>query len=124
MDNDLKKILAEDNDGLLTYEYIVNNVDCDVETMSKLIENLKMIDRSGQFSASAARYLNAVGCDNSRQLIDDLVENVIERDREHRYLGDLLPDLGGNDCLERSEELCRSDRNFRRIFQRLYPKGF
>ena len=58
--NQILKNLENDFDGMSTYEYIVNNVDTCSECMSDLVENLKRVDSTGQFLASAARFLNAV----------------------------------------------------------------
>lgn len=124
MTDELNKIFSEDTDGLLTYEYLANNCESSADQLECIIDNLVKVDRYGQFSASAARYLNAIDPAGYAPHIATLVDNVIERDREHNYLGSLLPDLWGADFLERAEELSATDRTFRRIYQRLYPKGF
>ena len=55
------KILRGDSDGLLTYEYLANHIgECGPEEINALIENMVRIDLSGQFMASAARYLHAI----------------------------------------------------------------
>jgi len=124
MTEDLKKLFAADSDGLLTYEYMANNVGACDKDMDSLVDNLRTADRSGQFAASAARFLNAIDQKKYKRHIDALVEHVIDTDREHRYLADLLPDIWGKDYPDKAESLVQSDRNFRRIYQRLYPKGF
>lgn len=124
MTDELNQILNNDEDGLLIYQYIANNVDCSAEDMALLIENLKRVDRKGQFSASAARYLNTIGDDALKPVIDELIDHVIDADRERRYIAELLPDIYGADYVERAEELSLADRNFRRMYKRVYPSGF
>ena len=60
IDVDIKNKLEKDPDGLLTYEYIANNVDSCDEDMDFLVANMIKVDLSGQFVASAARYLYAI----------------------------------------------------------------
>ncbi|MBD5203817.1 MAG: hypothetical protein HDS82_02950 [Bacteroidales bacterium] len=115
------KHLADDTDGMATYEWIVNHSDSCGEEMSYLIDNLKRCDGSGQFLASSARFLNAVDAEKFSRWIPLLVEGVIEKDREHRYLMSLLEALWGEDYMERAETLKETDNNFRRIYKRVYP---
>lgn len=115
------KHLADDPDGMATYEWIVNHSDSCGEEMSYLIDNLKRCDGSGQFLASSARFLNAVDAEKFSRWIPLLVEGVIEKDREHRYLMSLLEALWGEDYMERAETLKETDDNFRRIYKRVYP---
>ncbi len=123
MDDRIKKRLAADPDGMQTYEYIANNIgSCDCE-MPFLVENMVKADKTGQFLASAAKYLYAIDRDKNAPYIDKLIEAVIDRDREHRYLMNLLLGIWGEDYASRAEELCKSDNNFRRIHKRLFPKG-
>ena len=120
-DNDIKK-LRLDPDGLLTYEYLANHIgECGPEEIDVLIENMERVDLSGQFLASAARYLNAIDPDGYQPAIRTLVAGAIDKDREHRYLPDLMQGLYGNDYKDRLNELCASDDNFRRMYKRLYP---
>lgn len=123
MDQDLKKELSKDPDGLLTYEYIANNIDTCHEIIDELVDNMIMVDRNGQFLVSAARYLNAIDCDFYSSSISRLIAAAIEKDREHRYIGDLLQGIWGADYASRVEELKSADNNFRRIYKRLYPSG-
>lgn len=117
------KDLAADPDGLLTYEYIVNHIgNCD-DIMGDLVGNLIGVDASGQFTVSAARYLHAVDADAYRPHVDRLIAAAIERDREHRYIGDLLTAIWGDGYINRADELSAADNNFRRIFKRLYPSS-
>ncbi|MBR6747112.1 MAG: hypothetical protein IKL83_07025 [Muribaculaceae bacterium] len=117
------KELEKDVDGLLTYEYIANNIGMIDEDIDWLTDNLIKVDGSGQFLVSAARYLNAVDKEHFSATIDKMVSAAIDRDRERAYIGYLLQSLYGDDYLERAEELRLSDNNFRRIYKRLYPKG-
>lgn len=120
MDTDIKKRLMADTDGLLTYEYIANHIDtCTAETMEFLVDNMISVDKSGQFIASAARYLSAIDPVAFKPSISKLVAAVIEKDREHRYLADLIRGVYGEDYAMRADELRATDDNFRRIEKRL-----
>ena len=123
MEESTIKELEKDVDGLLTYEYIANNIGVIDEEIDWLADNLIKVDGSGQFLVSAARYLNAVDKEHFSVTIDKMVSAAIDRDRERAYIGYLLQSLYGDDYLERAEELRLSDNNFRRIYKRLYPKG-
>ncbi len=57
---DTLKFLEVDPDGMMTYDYIVNNVDTCIDRMDELVDCLLRADKSGQFLASSARFLNAV----------------------------------------------------------------
>ena len=57
MDNHIKKILDDDTNGLLTYEYIANNMGTVDADLPALVDNMIMKDRTGQFVVSTARYL-------------------------------------------------------------------
>ena len=92
MDEDILKKLKKDEDGLLTYEYIANN-------------------------------LNAIDKKKYASGIDTLVKAAIERDREHKYIPDLLSSLWGADYNMHVDELNAKDDNFRRIYKRVYQKG-
>ena len=117
-----KKRLEKDSNGLLTYEYIANNIDSCFEDMDWLVANMIAVDLSGQFVASAARYLYAIDAEGYKEFISQLIAAVIEKDREHRYLPDLIQGIWGDDYAQRVEELSKDD-NFRRIYKRLYPSG-
>lgn len=120
-DHDIKH-LQSDPDGLLTYEYLANHIgECEPAVLDFLIENMTTVDLSGQFLASAARYLNAIDHEGFSESIKRLVAAAIDRDREHRYLPDLMQGLYGADYRERAAALSASDDNFRRIYKRLYP---
>lgn len=117
-----KKRLEKDSNGLLTYEYIANNIDSCFEDMDWLVANMIAVDLSGQFVASAARYLYAIDAEGYKEFISQLIAAVIEKDREHRYLPDLIQGIWGDDYAQHVEELSTDD-NFRRIYKRLYPSG-
>lgn len=119
-DND-KKILAADTDGLKSYEFIANHIEEEIQDIDEAIDNMCRADLNGQFLASASRYLHAIDPEKFDSQIQKLVAATIERDREHRYLGDLLQGLYGPTYEERAAELIDSDNNFRRIYKRLYP---
>ena len=119
--NQLEKILENDEDGMGTYEYIVNNVDTCETVLPELIENLKRVDRTGQFLASTARFLNAVDCEAFSSYLPPLIAGAIGKDRERRYIGSLLEAIWGHDYMERASELRLTDDNFRRIYKRIYP---
>ena len=116
------KTLRRDTDGLLTYEYLANHIgECEPEDIDTLIENMEHVDLTGQFLASAARYLHAIDPEDYAPAIRTLVAYAINKDREHKYLPDLLHALYGPDCIKNAESLIASDDNFRRIYKRLYP---
>lgn len=119
--SEILKNLAGDQDGMATYDYIVNNVDSCIDSMPELLENLRRVDISGQFLASTARFLCAVDRDKFAGWIQPLVEGAIEKDRERRYIGALLQAIWGTDYKERADELKASDDTFRRIYKRVYP---
>ena len=117
------KELEKDTDGLMTYEYIANNIAVIDDDIDWLTDNLIRVDSNGQFLVSAARYLNAVDKEHFAATIDKMVSAAIDRDRERAYIGQLLQSLYGDDYMERAEELRLTDNNFRRIYKRIYPKG-
>ncbi|MCM1377449.1 MAG: hypothetical protein NC097_06620 [Clostridium sp.] len=116
--------LEADADGMATYEYIVNHVDSCLEDMPDLIDNLRRIDRSGQFLASSARFLCAIDRDKFAAYIEPLIEGAIEKDRERKYISSLLEAIWGKDYQQRVVELKAADDNFRRIYKRIYPSGY
>lgn len=104
-----------------TYEYLVNNeLEC-LPHMDAVVENLKKVDKNGQFLASSARFLHAVDAETFGPWIQRLIEGAIDKDRERKYIGSLLEAIWGHDYRERREELEKSDDNFRRIYKRLFP---
>lgn len=118
---EIESLKLADTDGLHIYEYIANNIgNCD-EDLTALAEALREIDLTGQFTASAARFLHAI---DSRQYADAvrlLVAATIDRDRERSYLPELMQCIYGPDCEARAAELSATDNNFRRMYKRIYP---
>ena len=123
MDDSLKKQLCKDETGLTTYEYIANNIDTIDDDLPELVANIINVDLNGQFVVSTARYLYAIDSERYAQSIDALVKAAIEKDREHKYLGDLIAGIYGADYKEHASKLSRTDDNFRRIYKRLYPSN-
>jgi hypothetical protein len=123
MNDTTKKMLENDSNGLLTYEYIANNMGNIDEDLPTLVDNMIMKDRTGQFVVSTARYLNAIDRDKYATSIDLLVKAAIAKDRDHVYLAYLASSLWGTDYKEHAAELSANDDNFRRIYKRLYPVG-
>lgn len=125
MEDSIKKRLEKDESGLLTYEYIANNINSEgfKEEVSWLVENIIRVDRTGQFVVSTARYLNAIDKAAFADEIDRLIKAAILVDRERAYLGVLASSIWGDDYKVHATELIASDDNFRRIYKRLYPIG-
>lgn len=123
MTDDDKKTLAKDPDGLLTYEYIANHIGSCIDDMEYLVDNMVAVDLTGQFTASAARYLSAIDPTAYATHVNRLIAATIEKDRERRYLGDLLQGIWGPDYASRAAELSTADNNFRRIYKRLFSTG-
>lgn len=121
MEENLKKQLSKDETGLTTYEYIANNIEDIDEDLPELVSNIISVDKSGQFVVSTARYLFAIDAERYADSIDALVKAAIEKDRERKYLGDLIAGIYGADYKDHAEELSAKDDNFRRIYKRLYP---
>lgn len=122
MDSKHLEILIHDNDGLECYEYLANNIhNISDEDLMIVVNYMRNADPSGQFLASAARYLHAFDPVRFQDAIKNLVAGTIDKDREHKYLPQLMTSLYGEDCISRHESLCVSDDNFRRIYKRLYP---
>ena len=116
--------LRRDPDGLLTYECIANHIDSlDEAHLDELVDNMIAVDTTGQCLASAARYLHAIDAESYSRAINRLVAATIDKDREHRYLPDVLNSIYGPDYLSRAAELSAADNNFRRIYKRLYPNS-
>ena len=120
MNNDLKKILSSDTDGLLTYEYIANHMGTCDDDMPALADNIIRVDLTGQITVSAALYLHATGPDKYREIIDKLIAASLQKDREHKYIVDLLSGNWGEDYKTHVDELNRQSDNFRRIYKRVY----
>lgn len=123
MEEDIKRRLSKDPDGLLTYEYIANNIGSIEPDMPYLVENMIAVDPCGQFCVSAARYLHAIDSDRFAAAIDRLIAAAIDKDRNRAYIGELLADIWGADYADRADELKETDNNFRRIHKRIFPTG-
>lgn len=123
MDEELKKRLSKDTDGLLTYEYIANHIGLCDDIMDELIANMISVDASGQFVASAARYLAAIGSEAYAPQISTLIAAAIDKDRERKYLPDLIAGIWGADYADKADSLSAADDNFRRIYTRLHPSS-
>lgn len=123
MDEQLKKRMSSDTTGLLTYEYIANNIGSCDEDLPALVDNVVRVDADGQFTVSAARYLWAIDSEAYKDEIDKLIGAAITKDRERNYIGALLSCIWGEDYADHVEELSASSDNFRRIYKRVYPKG-
>ncbi|MCI9607338.1 MAG: hypothetical protein HFJ94_04085 [Muribaculaceae bacterium] len=123
MDEELKKRLSKDTDGLLTYEYIANHIGLCDDIMDELIANMISVDASGQFVASAARYLAAIGSEAYAPQISTLIAAAIDKDRERKYLPDLIAGIWGADYADKADSLSAADDNFRRIYKRLHPSS-
>lgn len=124
IDENDKLRLRLDQDGLLTYEYIANHIDnLTAQDLDELVDIMINTDLNGQFLASAARYLHAIDPESYAPAINRLVAATIDKDREHRYLADVLNSLYGPDYHSRAAELSATDNNFRRIYKRLYPNS-
>ena len=120
MNNELKKILSSDPDGLLTYEYIANHMGTCDDDMPALADNIIRVDLTGQITVSAALYLHATGPDKYKEIIDKLIAASLQKDREHKYIVDLLSGIWGEDYKSHVDELNKQSDNFRRIYKRVY----
>lgn len=123
MEKSLEQTINADSNGLLAYDYVINNLDLlDQEQLNELTHSLVEKDKSGQASVSLAKYLKSTGIDYE-EVIDLLIKNAIEKDREHKYIVELLSACWGDDYKEHVAELNSSDNNFRRIYKRVYGCG-
>lgn len=116
--------LEKDPDGLITYEYLANHLEnMSAEELDAVIDNMARVDLSAQYLASGARYLHALDGDFFATQVKRMVALTIDRDREHRYIADLMTAIYGTDYTARAVELATDDNNFRRMYKRLYPEG-
>jgi hypothetical protein len=115
--------LKADKDGLEIYEYLANNVGDENLEVDTLIDLLSDVDTTGQYMASAARFLNAIDHDRFEDAVRRLVSLTIDRDREHSFLLQLMCSIYGDDYADKASVLSATDNNFRRIYKRLYPSG-
>lgn len=116
------KLLKQDTDGLVTYEYLANNIETCYDDLDAIVDNMVEVDRTGQFLASAARYLHAIDPERYAAAVEKLVAATIDKDREHAYLPALMRGIYGDNYAEGAEQRCATDRNFRRMYQRLFPR--
>ncbi|MCM1318928.1 MAG: hypothetical protein NC217_00925 [Muribaculaceae bacterium] len=117
------KIAAGVADGLAPYELLVNNIGGDKQLINSAVNDIVACDSSGQFCASAARFLHAMDPQAYITEIDSLLKALIDKDREKHYMPALLPAIWGDDYMIRADELRDMDDNFRRIFKRVHPAG-
>jgi len=110
-------------DGMAAYESLVNSVGADSTLIHNAVSDIIATDASGQFSASAARFLAALDREGYAPEIDLLLAAVIDKDRGKQYMPDLLPAVWGDDYMLHADELRERDDNFRRIFKRVHPAG-
>ena len=103
------------------YETLVDAESSAPDRLPALVAGLVDSDETGQYLYSGARYLGALDRGRYAPLVNAMVEAAIDRDREHRYISQLLPALWGDDFMARAEQLRISDNNFRRIYKRIYP---
>lgn len=104
------------------YDYVVNNAEQGLDRMPELVERLKEVDANGQFLASTVRYLYAIDRERYRDVIPQLLEAAISRDKERRYIGSLLEAIWGKGYEERADMLRETDDCFRKIYKRIYER--
>ena len=119
-ETEIKELKDRDKDGLLIYECIANNAGQDDACLPELCKALAEVDLSGQFTASAARFLHAVDSTRYADLVRPLVSATIDRDRERKYLGDLFQCLYGPVEGLDVAAMSAADNNFRRMYKRLF----
>lgn len=122
-EKEIKELKERDKDGLLIYESIANNAGQDDACLPELCEALAAVDHSGQFTASAARFLHAVNAEAYDAIVRPLVSATIDLDRERKYLGDLFQSLYGPVEDLDVEAMSAADNNFRRMYKRLYAEA-
>lgn len=121
--DDLTK-LQNNPDGLKAYEYLVNNLDTlTPDVLDQIVDIIITADPTGQYLTSSSRFLNAIDSQAYAPQVKRMVALVIDRDREHRYIPDLIEALYGPDYKENASRLATDDNNFRRMYKRLYPEG-
>lgn len=118
---DIKEV-SKDTDGMMTYDFIVNNIPESISDMDFLVDNLIKKDQSGKYLASSAKFLAGLDKALYSRWINIMIEAAIQKDRERRYLGALLESVWGADYKEKAEIIKQEDDNFRRIYKRIYEK--
>lgn len=111
------------HDGMTAYEFLVNNINSDKQLIDNAVDSIVNNDTTGQFSASAARFLAAIDPESFSVEIDHLLKSAIDKDRDKHYLPDLLQGIWGKDYMARADILRETDDNFRRIYKRVHPAG-
>ncbi len=119
-EKEIKELKDRDKDGLLIYECIANNAGQDDACLPELCKALAEVDLSGQFTASAARFLHAVDSTRYADLVRPLVSATIDLDRERKYIGDLFQCLYGPVEGLDVAAMSAADNNFRRMYKRLF----
>lgn len=119
-EKEIKELKDRDKDGLLIYECIANNAGQDDACLPELCKALAEVDHSGQFTASAARFLHAVDSTRYADLVRPLVSATIDLDRERKYIGDLFQCLYGPVEGLDVAAMSAADNNFRRMYKRLF----
>ena len=119
-EKEIKELKDRDKDGLLIYECIANNAGQDDACLPELCKALAEVDLSGQFTASAARFLHAVDSTRYADLVRPLVAATIDLDRERKYIGDLFQCLYGPVEGLDVAAMSAADNNFRRMYKRLF----
>lgn len=122
-DNHATPAAQDEGRGMEIYEYIVNNVTDCRRDLDNLIMEMKRVDSSGQFLASTARFLAAVDKEAFAEFLPTLIEAAIEKDRERRYIGQLLEAIWGKDYKDNADTLSATDDVFRRLYKRVFPTG-
>ena len=117
------KNVSPSDKGMAIYEEIVNHVDANNRNLDQLICDLRRADTNGQFLCSTARFLAAVDREGFAEYLPGLIEGAIEKDRERRYLSQLLIAVWGDDYAQRADELIASDDLFRRLHKRAFATG-
>lgn len=113
--------VKEDTAGLKTYEFMVNHLDeLTDDQLVDVIDHMATVDHSGQYLASGVRYMNGVDRAKYSSHISRMTSMIIDRDREHRYISELITSLYGADYYDHVKELAK-DNNFRRMYKRLFP---
>ncbi len=123
MEDSIRKSLSRATTGITAYEYLANNINSIDTDINEVVTLLIEADTNAQFIVSAARYLQSIDSEKFAANIDILIKAAIEIDREHNYIGQLLPGIWGEDYEQRAAELNSSDDNFRRIYKRIYDKN-
>lgn len=117
------KTFEKTADGMKTYEFLVDNLEqLTDEQLVEIVNHLAEVDHSGQYLASGIRYLNGVDKFKYSHHIDRMVAVTIDKDREHKYISELMMYLYGAEYYNHITDF-ENDDNFRRMYKRLHPSG-